>query len=283
VIYDIVHYLVHLAVPHLIGVPSAQTVYSATLMEVISSPFWVLVGFSFTYFFGGVVVVYFMRALAHNRLLRRKLVISLPPNTTIEEVSNESIGDSLFRELTARNFSICLGLTLALNLLYVLLIQRYFQGFLGLPTLTATGPFPRIFQYFLSPQLILIEFVLALLLLPMVALVAPMLLGRVQVRQIDSARVHTYWLSYVYSIAGGASLVLFLLNVFESKGTTGDFILASTLIYAILSWYAALGINLGIPRAERRLARELAKMKGKDNFYFGQVYVGTSKDDAEPM
>jgi hypothetical protein len=282
-IYDTVHYLVHLVVPHLVGVPGAQTVYSATLMEVISSPLWVLAGFSFTYFFGGVVVVYLMRAFAHNRLLKRKLIVSLPPNATIDDISKESVSQSLFRELSVRNFSVCLVLTLALNLSYVLLIQRYFQGALGLPTLASSGPFPRIFQYFLSPQLILVEFLLALLLLPLVALVVPMLLGRVQVRQVDGARVHTYWLSYVYSVAGGASLVLFLLNVFESKGTTGDFIVASTLIYAILSWYAALGINLGIPRAERRLAKELAKMRGKDNFYFGQIFVGASREEAEQV
>jgi len=278
-----VHFLVHLAVPHLIGVPSAQTVYSTTVMEVISSPFWVLAGFGFTYFFGGVLVVYFIRALAHNRLLKRKLVVALPPNTTIDDISSESTARSLFRELSVRNFSVCLALTLALNLSYVLLIQRYFQGALGLPMLGGSGPFPHIFQYFLSPQLILVEFLLALLLLPLVAFVVPMLLGRVQVRQIDGSRVHTYWLSYVYSVAGGASLVLFLLNVFESKGTTGDFIIASTLIYAILSWYAALGINLGIPPAERRLARELAKMRGRDNIYFGQIFVGTSKEDAEQV
>lgn len=210
-------------------------------------------------------------------------MISLPQGTKIEDVSNESLGRSLFRESTVRNFAVCLVLVLAINLSYILLIQRYFEGAFGLPALSNANPIPRVFRYFLSPQLILVEFVLALLLLPLVTLVVPMLLGRVQVRQVDGARIHTYWLSYVYSIASGASLVLFLLNVFESSGTTEDFILASTLIYAILSWYAALGINLGIPRTERRLARELAKMRGKNNFYYGQMYVGTSKEDAEPV
>jgi hypothetical protein len=281
-IYALAHFLVHLVVPRLVGVPSAQTVYFTTLTEVISSPIWVVAGFSFTYFFGGVVVVYLLRAFADNKFLKRKLVVSLQAGTTFDDVATESEGESLFRELTTRNFSICLALTLALNLSYVLLIQRYFTGAFGLPPLTGTVTF-RIFMYFLSPQLLLVEFALALLLLPLVAIVVPMLLGKIQVRQIDGSRIHTYWLSYVYSIAGGASLVLFLLNVFESKGTTGDFVLASTLVYAILSWYAALGIILGIPRAERRLARELAKMRGKENFYFGQIFVGSSKEDAEPV
>ena len=78
-------------------------------------------------------------------------------------------------------------------------------------------------------------FALALLFLPLLAIVVPLFLGRINIRQIDEQRFDIYWLSYVYSIAGGPSLVIFLIDVFESKGATESFVFAILFVYAILS------------------------------------------------
>lgn len=281
--YGINHYLLHVMFPGLVGLPSPDSIYTAILIEAASSPLWVVAGFAFTYFFGGVLVVDLMRLFASSKLFGTKFVISSKSDEKIDEISSAPITIGLYERLSERNFFLCFSLALTLNLCYILLIQRYFQGVLGVQIDINATATERIFRYFLSPRLILIEFGLAFAFLPLISTVIPLLLGRIKVRQIDAQNFHIYWLSYVYGIAGGASLVIFLLNTFESKGTTGDFILASVFICAILSWYIALGMNLAGPRAERRLANGLVKMRGRKNFFFGQVFVGTSKDDVQPI
>ncbi len=131
----------------------------------------------------------------------------------------------------------------------------------------------------MSYNIILPEYGLSLLFLPLLALVAPLLNGTIKIRQIDNSQLQYYWLGFVYSASGGASLVLFLLNVFELKTGPGEYIIASLFIYAILSWYAALGINIAMPYAERRLANELLKLREKDNIFFGKIFIGKSKED----
>jgi hypothetical protein len=40
---------------------------------------------------------------------------------------------------------------------------------------------------------------------------------------------------------------------------------------------------MAAPSAERLLANGLVKLKGKKNFFFGHIYVGTSKEEAEQI
>jgi hypothetical protein len=279
-IYALVISLLHRIIPHRLGLPSISTITTATLHEVIASPLWVAIGFLFTYVFGGIILVQLMKLFANSKLLRRKFVISTS-RQDIEGIAKEKNPDggdgSRFIDiLSLKNFFIDLGLVLALNLAYTLFIQRYFQSFFGSEAETGSIPISR---FLLSYKIILPEYALAALFLPLLTLVAPLLNGDIKIRQIDNSQFQYYWLGFVYSAAGGASLVLFLLNVFESKTGPGEFIIASLFIYAILSWYAALGMNIAMPYAERRLASELLKLREKDNIFFGKIFVGKSKED----
>ncbi len=302
-IYGLVRYALHFVFPHLVGAPTTREVYSVLLLELLGSPLWVVVGYAFTWGFGGVVVVYLIRALSHNKTLKRKFVISTKDGRDIDTLFEKGKDPvppdrNLDAGLTKRNFSLCLALTLSINLLYTLALQRYFSDIVSLPK---GAPSENLYRYLLSPKLIASDFALALVFTPLITIVVPLFLGNVSVRQIDASRLDIYWLSYVYSIAGGASLVLFLVNEFESKGATTYFIIAIFLVYAILSWYTALGISLALPSAERMLARELLKLRreetqveevelpnhgkstGNKNIIFGHIYAGRSKEDADQV
>ncbi len=312
-LYGFFRFLLHSALPLVIASPSSRTVYSAVILVTLSSPLWVGVGFAFTWLFGGLVVVYVIRGLAENKLFNRRFIISTKDaqkELELEDITSEEehIPDSsrfAFGHLRRKNFALCLALTLSINLVYTLTLQRYFQDIVSLPQ-TATQ---SLYRYLLSPRLIGVEFGLALLFLPLLTIVVPLLFGRISVRQIDAQRFDLYWLSYVYSIAGGASLVLFLVDVFELRQSTEYFVIATLLVYGTLSWYTALGINLGIPYAERRLALELLKLQGsavtrkekikgkeeeeedddqrrrrtRNNIIFGHLFAGPTKEDAEQV
>jgi len=305
-IYAIVRSLLHRIFPHLVGAPTTREIYSVVLIELVSSPLWVAVGYLFTWGLGGVAVVYLIRALAHNRTLKRKFVISTKDGKDIKSLSvNETTPARGFDTgITKRNFSLCLALTFSINLLYTLALQRYFSDIVSLPQ-NATSFY--LYRYLLSPKLIVSDFLLALIFTPLITIVVPLFLGNVRVRQIDSSRFDFYWLSYVYSIVGGASLVLFLVTEFELKEATSYFVVAILFVYAILSWNTALGITLALPSAEKLLVSELLKLRkeenelypggitvenantdgrkseGSENIIFGHIYAGPSKEEAEQV
>lgn len=303
-LYALIRDILHRVYPHIVGAPTTREVYSVVFLELLSSPLWVVVGYLFTWALGGVAVVYVIRALANNRTLKRKFVISTKDGSDFDALTREETQESsrspraFERTLTRKNFAICLGLTLSINLLYTLALQRYFSDIVSLPT--GENPF-QLYRYLLSPKLILVDFLLALLFIPLITIVIPLFLGNVNMRQIDSSRFDIYWLSYVYSIVGGASLVLFLFDVFESKQPTSYFVIAIVLVYAILSWYTALGITLALPAAEQMLAKQLLNLKveereveggevdgkltpqGANNIIFGHIYAGPSKEDAKSV
>jgi hypothetical protein len=214
------------------------------------------------------------RILLH-LLLCRKLVIQ--PKAELERIYSNPDATNLGTYLSSKSFSLTLGLVLVLNLAYTLLIIRYFQSFFVLPRKVA------VYQYLLSLRFISVEFLLALLFLPLLTIVMPILIGRVRIRQIDSSPLQNYWLSYVYSAAGGASAVLLLLNIFEHNTATAELIISSLFVYGIVSWYTTIGINLAIPLTEKKLAAKLSKWGEKENIFFGKIFVGTRTDDAKEV
>jgi len=309
-IYEVVRILLHHVFPHLVGAPTTREVYSVILIELVSSPLWVGVGYAFTWALGGLAVVYIIRALAENSALKRKFVISTKDgrdlNSYLEVEEKQTLTPrSAEVAITKKNFSLCLALTLSINLFYTLALQRYFSDIVSLPSGASSA---SLYRYLLSPKLIVSDFLLALLFSPLITIVIPLFLGNVSVRQIDASRFDIYWLSYVYSIVGGASLVLFLVTEFQSKAATSYFIIAIFLVYGILSWNTALGINLALPAAEKLLAGELLKLREEKteelavpedlgsgskaesrnaarnkNIIFGHIYAGPSKEEADQV
>jgi hypothetical protein len=281
-IYVLIVLLLHRIIPHRLGLPSIDSITTATLNEVIASPLWVGLGYLFTSVFGGTVLVQLIKLFSDSKLLRRKIVIS----TSASEIENIASGRPTEEELSDvkgasglswfRSFLIDLGLVLALNIAYTLLIQRYFQDFFG--SAAATGTLP-ISHFLLSTKIILPEYLLAILFLPLLTIVAPLLKGQIKIRQIDNSTLQYYWLGLVYSISGGFSLAMFVVNIVQEQTGPKNFFFASLFIYAILSWYTALGINIAIPSAERKLAIELLKLRKQDNVYFGKIFVGKSKEE----
>ena len=275
ILYDIATYILrYYRVPH-IPLPAAPTITSLTLFGILASPLWVLAGYALTYLFGSIGITYVIKLFSHSKLLRRKLVIQ-----TKEELNNISSTrdhENMAEYLTPKSFSTSLGLVLGLNLAYTLLIIRYFQNFFALPQKIS------VYQYLLSWRFISVEFSLALLFLPLVTIVAPLLIGRIRIRQIDSSPLQNYWLSYVFSAAGGASAILLLLSIFQHKSTTAELIVASLFVYGIISWYTALGINLSVPLTTKNLASRLFKFGEKQNIFFGKIFVGSCPSDAEEV
>jgi hypothetical protein len=273
-IYDFATYLLKRYPLQHIPLPTPTTVTSVTLFGVLASPFWVLAGYSFTYLFGSYVITYIVQLFSHSKLFRRKLV--LQTKEELEEIHSAKEIEGAGTYLSPKFFAITLGLVLALNLAYTLLIIRYFQNFL-VPSRKGSS----VYQYLLSIRFISIEFSLALLFLPLLTIVITLFIGRIRIRQIDSSPLQNYWLGYVYSAAGGASAILLLLNIFEHVSTTTELIIASLFVYGIVSWYTALGINLAVPITERNLARRLSRLGENKNIYYGKIFVGTSQEDAK--
>ncbi len=283
-IYALTVLVLHRVIPHRLGLPSITSITTATLNEVIASPLWVALGYLFTFFFGGTVLVKLIQLFTGKKPLRRKIVISGSASDIEKIASGKVVGGEELKESTASTFSLVsfrsflvdLGLVLALNLAYTLLIQRYFQDFFGSAAATGTLPISR---FLLSSKIIVPEYFLAILFLPLLTIVTPLLNGTIRIRQIDNSNLQYYWLGLVYSISGGASLAIFVLNILEEKTGPKNFFFASLFIYAILSWYTALGINTATPRAEKKLAGELLKLRDRDNIYFGKIFVGKSRED----
>jgi hypothetical protein len=275
ILYDIATYILrYYRVSH-IPLPAAPTITSLTLFGILASPLWVLAGYAFTYLFGSIGITYVIKLFSHSKLLRRKLVIQTKEE--LNKISSTGDHENMAEYLTPKSFSTSLGLVLGLNLAYTLLIIRYFQNFFALPKKIS------LYQYLLSWRFISVEFSLALLFLPLVTIVAPLLIGRIRIRQIDSSPLQNYWLSYVFSAAGGASAILLLLSIFQHKSTTAELIVASLFVYGIISWYTALGINLSVPLTEKNLASRLFKFGEKQNIFFGKIFVGSCPNDAEEV
>ena len=272
-LYGGIRYVLYVFGMKVIGLPSIITIRNATLLEVLISPLWVGVTAGATYFFGGVVIIALIRVFGHNKLLRRKLVVS-GTRGDIEKIAEAKSPSDV---LSFHAFALTLGLTLGLNLMYTLLVQRYFSTL-----------FPNVLrvdvnQFLLSPSLLGIEFLLALAFMPLLCTVLPLLLGSIRVRQIDSSPLHYYWLNLIYSIAGGASVVLLLLNIFESRTGPKEFVIASLFLYGLISWYMTLGAVLTVPLAQKRLAKGLLKLGKNENVFFGSVFVGHNREESQEV
>jgi hypothetical protein len=264
--------------PKLPGIPKATTLIGAGALEILSSPLWVGLGLAFTYLFGGTVVIALIKLLSSNKLLRRKFVISASKKKDLEMIANakEGMGNAV-DAFSFKSFGKALGLTLGLNLAYTLFIQRYFESYLHFHSNLDVG------SYLLLPEFIIVEFGIAVLFLPLLEIVLPLVVGKIRIRLVDSFPLDFLWLGYVYSAAGGASLVLFVLNILEHKTGSITFIVATLFVYALVSWYTALGSILAIPFTERKLARGLLSLYRAKNIYFGGIFVGRTREEAEEV
>ncbi len=272
-LYAVIRYALYFLDPSLVGLPSIVTIRNTTLLEMLISPLWVSVAAGATYFFGGVLIIPLMRAFAHNKILRRKIVVS----GSITNIEKIAVDKDTLDFLSFRSFALTLGLTLGLNLMYTLLVQRYFSSLF--PNISRV----QVNQFLLSSSLLGVEFLLALVFMPLLCIVLPLVLGSIRIRQIDSSPLHYYWLNLVYSIAGGASAVLLILNIFEAKTGPKEFVIASLVLYGLISWYITLGAVLAAPSAQKKLARGLLKLKSTENVYFGGIFAGENPEESEEV
>jgi hypothetical protein len=131
-----------------------------------------------------------------------------------------------------------------------------------------------------KPQLIFtqVEGISALLFIPLLTLVLPLSVGKIKVRQVDNRPVDSYWLWLILSIAGGAGVVL----VYLQRGILVRLI-PPAFLFAVCAWYAALGVLLALPTAEKVLATRLLKMRGHEKVIFGKIWAGDSKEKAKEV
>jgi hypothetical protein len=275
--YLVLSYALRIVFPHIKGLPSTRTIEGAAAVEILASPLWVFLAISMEYIFGGKVIVYFIKLLSNSKLLKRKFVLSARKGS-IEEIAEEKqVPKTTIDQFSYRSFGIALGLAMGLNVAYTLLIVRSYAY-------NAPGHGVKLVgSYLLLPQFILIDFGVAILFLPLIEIVMPLFLGRIRIRQVDGFPTEYFWLGYVYSAAGGLSLVMFFLSFFEGKTGDRSFIIATLFVYILISWYTALGSVMGEAFAEKKLAQELVKLKGKKNIYFGYIFVGKDRLEAEQV
>jgi hypothetical protein len=249
-------YLISAAWVH--GMILPPNLMSETLyLSLASSAIWVPIGFLFTILFGGIVIEFFLKLLAHKKLFRRTLVAP-----AAEELEKLSAGQWRV-EASAKVILKIFVLVFVVNFVYVLfLINRGWIPSTG-------GPF-RVFTDD--------EVIAGLLFLPLLTLVLPLSVGEVKVRQVDNSPVHSYWLWQIISITGGIGIVLLFL-----QGGTLVRIIPSTFLFAVCSWYAALGVLLALPTAQKLLAERLLRLRGHERVKFGKVWVGTSKVKAKEV
>jgi hypothetical protein len=264
--------------PHLRGLPSTRTIEGAAAVEILASPLWVGLAIAAEYVFGGIALVYFVRLVSNPRFpIRRKFVISARKET-IEEIANEKqVMGSSIDAFSFKSFGKVLALAMGLNLAYTLFLERYNGGIIHGPEIKIAG------NYLLLPQFILLDFGIAVLFLPLIEIVMPLFLGRIRIRQVDGFPTEYFWLGYVYSAAGGISLVLLFLNLLEGKTGSRATIIATLFVYTLISWYTALGSVLGCRYAEKKLAQGIEKLHGKKNIYFGNIFVGKNRQESEQV
>ena len=90
---------------------------SHSYLEILISPLWVAAAAGTTYLFGGIAAIPLIKAFAHNKLLRRKIVISDSNKELVKiAAANESVAN-LADVFSFRAFAITLGLALGLNLM----------------------------------------------------------------------------------------------------------------------------------------------------------------------
>jgi hypothetical protein len=226
-------------------------------LSLTSSVIWVSMGFLFTILFGGIVIEFLLKLLAHKKLFNRTLVAP-----AAEQLKKLSAGERRIEARAKVIFKIFV-LVFAVNFIYVLFLIK--SGWIP----STSGPF----RVFTDDEVIACS-----LFLPLLTLVLPLSVGEVKVRQVDSSPVHSYWLWQIFSIAGGIGVVLLFL-----QGGTLVRIIPSTFLFAVCSWYAALGVLLALPTAQKLLARRLLRLRGHEKVTFGKVWVGTSKVKAKEV
>lgn len=233
---------------------SVGTIVSFSL---ISSAIWVSVGLLCTILFGGFIVEFFLRLLAHKKLFKRTLVV--PEAGQLKKLSTERE----HVELNPKTMLKIFALVFVMNFIYVLF-------------LTGRGWVPATAK----PQIIFtqVEGVSALLFIPMLTLVLPLAVGKIKVRQVDNRPVDSYWLWLILSIAGGVGVVL----VYLQRGMLINLI-PSAFLFAVCAWYAALGVLLALPTADKVLAKRLLKMRGHERVVFGKIWAGASKEKAKEV
>lgn len=263
--------------PHLHGLPSIRTIEGAAAVEILASPLWVGLAIATEYIFGGMVVLWFVRLLSSHKLLKRKFVLSARKGT-IEEIASEKQDiASTIDVFSFKSFGKALALAMGLNIAYTLFLVKYYGSVLHGPSVQFVG------NLLLLPQFILVDFGVAILFLPLIEIGMPLFLGRIRIRQVDGFPTEYFWLGYVYSAAGGVSLLLFFLSLLEGKTGSRSFIIASLFVYILISWYTAIGSLLGCKFAEKKLAQGLMKLKGKKNIYFGYIFVGKDRLESEEV
>jgi MFS family permease len=233
---------------------SAGTIVSFSL---ISSAIWVPVGLICTILFGGFIVDFFLRLLAHKKLFKRTLVVPAAEHLKKLSTEREQV------ELNPKTMLKIFALVFVMNFIYVLF-------------LTGRGWVPTTAR----PQIIFtqVEGVSALLFIPLLTLVIPLSVGKIKVRQVDNRPVDSYWLWLILAIAGGAGVVLAYLQ----RGVLINLI-PSAFLFAVCAWYAALGALLALPTADKVLAKRLLKMRGHEKVIFGKIWAGYSKEKAKEV
>jgi hypothetical protein len=276
-VYALIDLMLNHYVPNLKGLPSFRTLEGTAALEILASPLWVGLAIATEYVFGGSVLVYFITLLSKRRLTNRKFVLSARKDT-IERIASEkqAIGVTI-DTFSFQSFAKALGLAMGLNLAYTLFLERYYSSILRGPAIKFVG------NYFLLPQFILVEFGIAIVFLPLIEIVMPLVLGRLRIRLVDGFPIEYLWLGYVYSAAGGVSLLLLFLNLIDGKTGSRTFVLASLFVYVLISWYTALGSVLGRAFAEKKLAQRLNALKGVRNIYYGSIFVGRNREEAEEV
>jgi hypothetical protein len=239
------------------GTLSWQFVREVIILSILSSVIWVCAGFLTTMIFGGILSEYFFRLLSHKRLLKRTLVV--PPVEKLKEISKEP--DKVdTRPMTTLKIFVFIFL---MNFVYTLFLSNK-----GIIT-RGGGPIQTFTQ---------IQVIASIIFLPLITLVIPISLGKIKIRQVDNSPVDSYWLWTVIAITGGVGMVLLMLQRSAVIQLVPQFFL-----YAVCSWYAALGALFALPVAEKMLVKRLLKMRGNEKIIFGKMWAGGSKEKAREV
>jgi len=231
----------------------SRTVY----LSLASSVIWVPAGYIFTIVFGGLAVEFLLKLFAHEKLLKRTLVA--PTEKELKKLSAERRRV----EVSAKTISKIFGLVFAVNFIYVLFLLS--RGWIT----ESASPYTVFIR---------VEILAGMLFLPLLTLILPILVGNVRVRQVDNSPIGSYWLSLIIGIAGGIGIFAFLL-----QGSTLVSIIPPAFLFAVCSWYAALGVMLALPTAQRMFITRLLRMRRHKGVIFGKIWAGTSKAKAREV
>lgn len=77
--------------------------------------------------------------------------------------------------------------------------------------------------------------------------------------------------------------MLLILNIFEARTGPKEFVIASLVLYGLISLYITLGAVLAAPSAQKKLARGLLNLKSIENVYFGGIFAGKNLEESEEV